>query len=249
MPEPHYSPHIGTSRSIWPRVGSRGAHRVVQTVFDAVNDSMVDLKSRQYLFELTAGGREYRDWLRGRLAGSDLARRLAGGIGSLPEIGEGLPDWARALERFQRPRSLEQTVWYVLRNLEWLLDSGRRPKVSAFGFFLAGGLLLAIGGFIWLVSWLARQGAGGGLSSGWWIPVLSVLPALLINLVAFVGRSQGLGVSAGAQPGSEKFAINVAEFYWYITEALADPAEEKQGELSASDILDNSIERAKARIS
>ncbi len=248
MHEPEYSSVIGTSRSIWPRVGSRGAHRVVQTVYDSINDSMVDLKKREYLFPLTPGGEEYRAWLRQQLAGSDLARRIAGGIGSLPEIGDGLPDWARALERFQRPRSLEQTVWYVLRNLEWLLDSGRKPQVSAFGFFLAGGLLLAFGGFIWLVSWLAGQGAGGGANTAWWIPVLSVLPALLINLVAFVGRNHGLGVSAGAQPGSEKFAINVAEFYWYITEALADPAEESQGEISASDILDNSIDRARARI-
>lgn len=239
---------IGTSRSIWPRVSSRAAHRVVQTIYDGINDSMVNLKTREYSVPLSPGGEAYRSWLRERLQVSDLAQRLAGGIGSLPEISEALPDWARALERFQRPRSLEQTAWYVVRNLEWLLDPRKTPRVSAFGFILGGGILLGLGGLAWLLIWLVRQGAGTGLSGAWWVPVLSVLPALVINFVAYAARGQGMGVAAGAQPSSERYLINSAEFYWYITEALSDTREQAGGEMLASEILDSSIERARARI-
>lgn len=244
---------VGTSRSIWPRVSSRGAHRVVQAVYDGINDSMVDLKHRQYAFQLTPAAAEYRDWVRERLAGCDLAQLIAGGTGSLPDIAERLPLWAQPLERFHRPRTVEQVTWHVIRNLEWYLRPTSEPKVSAFGFVLGGSVLLLLGGLAWFLTWLVKNSAGGPGAQVWWIPVISVLPAVIINAVAYAGRGQGMGVAAGAQAGTERYIINAAEFYWYVTEALADPPGDPLGgtgheHFEASDILDSSLERAKARL-
>ena len=121
---------IGTSRSIWPRISSRGAHRVVMSVYNGINDSLVDHLTRSYVGPLSPDGARYSLWLRDRLARSDIAQRLAGGIGSLPDVAEALPQWARPLERLQRPVTLEQTTWYVIRHLEWLLDPSKTPKAA-----------------------------------------------------------------------------------------------------------------------
>lgn len=66
-----------------------------------------------------------------QLKQSDLARQVAGGMDSLPDIYAEMAEATRSLERHWTPRTYGNLTLHVLANLDWYLDRSKPPQTRA----------------------------------------------------------------------------------------------------------------------
>jgi hypothetical protein len=149
---------------------------------------------------------EYRDWVREKLAGSNIAQRLPDGLSALPDIYEHLREPWRSIEILRRPRSYRQLVGHVVRYLDWYLDPTQPPKPAIEPWVWA----LPLGFSAWF---LLRNNE----------PVWGLLCLTLLLGLHWLGRTNPhrTGTRELKHLHTTRLIINAAELYYYLREYYA----------------------------
>ncbi len=199
------------------KVSTRGAQQALKALENLLAriryvEGVNDFQLLQQDYTISAPGVAYRNIVRQKLEGSDLALRLLDGLGAFPDIVEAMHPALRPFERLFLPRSVAQTACYLARHLAFYLDpKTETPRYGLrtlwhLGDLLQGSLLVAWG--IWQFpdnTWAMVVGGGSFFS--------------MFLRLRFLGQG---GLLLGADPSGENFHINVIELYRYLHAAYSD---------------------------
>jgi hypothetical protein len=199
---------------VYPGISCSAACIALDSLRALLRRRGVDPEKAQYASGAHYVDIEYREWVRARLAKSDIALLLASGFGSLPDLGERRKDPFQELFVQKPAATVPSTVRHLAAWLEFYLEPQEQRSVSSVPVMA---VVMSLGLVVHLLIWL---GMDNPLANPVWPLSLSgvmLLGLARLSLPYFRGEPIG-----GAEPNGPKYLVNCVELYHYLKQCFND---------------------------